>query len=121
MWGMSDPDLCPTWRRFFFFHGFTAKKGSDVSRELEVQGVQGRVRTRRRLFLRTVLRPARGQLRPLGPGRGGGEAADPGRFAGDLALRRLPALLRSPRGPAGAGPDAAAEGRPAGRAVGSRR
>src|SRR5690242_4789771 len=97
MWGMSDPDLCPTWRRFLFLVAFTAKEGSDVSRQLEVQGVPDRVRARRHLFLRTVLRPARGLLRPLGPRRRGGEAADPGRLAGHLALRRLPALLRAPR------------------------
>src|ERR1700748_2542783 len=106
MWGMSDPDLCPTWRRFFCFAvSRTAKEGSDVSPQLEVQGVRERVRTRRHLFLRTVLRPARGEVRPLRPRRRDGETADPGSLAGDLALRRLPAVLGPPERPAGAWPD----------------
>ena len=48
---------------------------------------------------------------------GRGEAADPGRLAGDLALRRLPPLRGPARRPAGAGPDAAGARRPAGRAA----
>ena len=36
---------------------------------LEVQGVRDGVRARRALLLRALLRPARGRLRPLGPGR----------------------------------------------------
>ena len=48
---------------------------------------------------------------------GRGEAADPGRLAGDLALRRLPPLRGPPRRPAGAGPDAAGARRPPGRAA----
>ena len=53
------------------------------------------------------------------PGRG--EAADPGRLAGDLALRRLPSLRRAPGRPARAGADAAAARRPARRAPRPRR
>src|ERR1700760_2153971 len=110
MWGMSDPDLCPTWRGFFCSSwSHIGKEGSDVSPKLEVQGVRERVRARRDLFLRTVLRPARGQVRPLGARCRDGETADPGRLARDLALRRLPPVLGPPERSAGARPDAAAE------------
>ena len=52
---------------------------------------------------------------------GGGEAQDPGRPAGHLALRRLPAVRRAPARPAGARPDAAGARRPARRAPRPRR
>src|SRR5215471_10199704 len=31
MWGMSDPDLCPTWRKFFGFGGFHRQRKDRMS------------------------------------------------------------------------------------------
>src|SRR6478752_6794900 len=64
MWGNVRPDLPTKWRRFFCFR---EKRGSDVTRGLEVQGVRGLLRAGRPLLLRALLRAARGRLRPLGP------------------------------------------------------
>ena len=104
----------PTMARFFRIE----RKEDRMSVEsLKCKECGTDVRAGRQLRLRKLLRPARGRLRLLAARRGRGEAADPGRFAGDLALRRLPPLRGPAERPAGAGADAAAARRPAGRAA----
>ena len=101
----------------FFVEPDDVRSGSDgyIARS-SVQGVRHPVRARGELRLRPVLRAARGRLR-LQRGRAGrGQAKDPGRAGGHLALRGLPALRRAPARPAPAGPDAARTRRPARRA-----
>ena len=114
--GEVRSDLCPTSGGGFFV--VRRKGGSDVSREPEVQGVRDR---RTSWTPATSARTASARSRSPTTTRRSTpaevEAADPGRIAGDLALRRLPALRGRARRPAGAGPDAAGARRPARRAA----
>ncbi len=57
-----------------------------------MQGVRSDLRAWRQLCVRELLWPAGSRLRPLRAGRRRGEAPEPGRLTGNLAIRRLSAV-----------------------------
>ena len=80
-----------------------------------------RTRSRRATSASSASARSRSPTTTRGLDAGGGEAQDPGRPAGHLALRRLPAVRRAPARPAAARADAAGARRPARRAARPRR
>ena len=98
-----------------FFVGKTESEGvsSDGTHHAHLPGVRPDLPARGALRLRALLRTAGGRLRPRRPRRRRGEAQDPGRPGGHLALRRLPPARRPSARSAAAGPDPAGARRPA--------
>ena len=119
MWGDVRSDLCPTKAEVFSLGKGKEDRMSVESLKCKECGATYELGAS--YACENCFGPLEVAYDHSGLDAGRGEAPDPGRLAGDLALRRLPALRRAPGGPARAGPDAAAPRRPARRAARPRR